>query len=307
MVLRSLSGFTLKTASLLGLSNFSATEPKELKNMNPQAEAARQGGVRMITVENQRLRVAIHPGNGSRTPLLMMNGVGVNLELLQPFIDELDQAREVIRFDVPGIGGSPMPAIPYRFPSLAYLVARMLDHLGYTQVDVLGVSWGGVLAQQFALHHSPRCRQLILASTATGSIMVPGRPDVIARMATPQRYTEPSYLKEADPDVSSEGLQSEFEVVRGAAPALRSGGSAGYMYQMMAAMGWTSLPWLWLIRQPTLILAGNKDPVVPPVNAKIMKKLIPRSKLYIFNGGHMGLLTHAKELAYAVEQFLDNR
>jgi len=46
---------------------------------------------------------------------------------------------------------------------------------------------------------------------------------------------------------------------------------------------------------------------VPPVNAKIMKKLIPRSKLYIFNGGHMGLLTHAKELAYAVEQFLDNR
>ena len=127
--------------------------------------------------------------------------------------------------------------------------------------------------------------------------MVPGRPDVIARMATPQRYTEPSYLKEADPDVSSEGLQSEFEALRVAAPALHSGGSAGYMYQMMAAMGWTSLPWLWLIRQPTLILAGNKDPVVPPVNAKIMKKLIPRSKLYIFNGGHMGLLTHAKELA----------
>ena len=79
--------------------------------MNPQAEAARQGGVRMITVENQRLRVAIHPGNGSRTPLLMMNGVGVNLELLQPFVDELDPAREIIRFDVPGIGGSPMPAI----------------------------------------------------------------------------------------------------------------------------------------------------------------------------------------------------
>jgi hypothetical protein len=51
--------------------------------MNPQAEAARQAGVRMITVINQRLRVAIRPGNGSRTPLLLMNGVGVNLELLQ--------------------------------------------------------------------------------------------------------------------------------------------------------------------------------------------------------------------------------
>jgi poly(3-hydroxyalkanoate) depolymerase len=275
--------------------------------MNPQAEAARQATVRMITVKNQRLRVAICPGNGSRTPLLLMNGIGVNLELLQPFVDELDPAREVIRFDVPGIGGSPMPATPYGFPSLAYLVARMLDHLGYTQVDVLGVSWGGALAQQFALQHGPRCPRLILASTATGSIMVPGRPDVIARMATPQRYTEPSYLKEADPDLSIEGLQSESEVVRGAAPALLSGISGGYMYQMMAIMRWTSLPWLWLIRQPTLILAGNEDPVVPPINAKIMKKLIPRSKLYIFNGGHIGLLTHTKELAYVVEQFLNDQ
>jgi poly(3-hydroxyalkanoate) depolymerase len=272
--------------------------------MHAQARAANRADSRIITVDNQRLRVAIHPGKGSGTPLLLMNGIGVNLEMFQPFVDELDPDREVIRFDVPGIGGSPLPVIPYSFPSLAFLIARMLDTLGYKLVDVLGVSWGGALAQQFALQFPSRCRRLILASTSTGLTMIHGRLYALARMASPWRFTEPSYLKVADPDLSSEGLKSETEFVRKTAPVLRAGFSAGYMYQLLAGLGWTSLPWLWLIRQPTLILAGLDDPVVPSANAKIMHRLIPRSKLYLFKGGHMGLLTHSKELASVVEQFL---
>lgn len=275
--------------------------------MYSQPRAAKQTDIRTITVHGQRLRIGINPGNGSRTPLLLMNGLGVNLEILQTFVDELDSTREVIRFDAPGIGGSSLPAIPYTFPSLAYLVAQMLDHLGYTQVDVLGASWGGALAQQFALQHSPRCRRLILASTATGSTLIPGRLSALTDLATPQHYTEPAYLKEVDPDLSSKDLRSEFKIVQEAAPALRSGGSVGYMYQVLAVMGWTSLPWLWLLRQPTLILAGREDPIVRPINAKIMQGLIPRSKLYLYNGGHMGLFTHKKELAHVVEQFLNTR
>ncbi len=282
--------------------------------MDSQSRTAKQTDIRMITVNNQRLRVAIDPGNGSRTPLLLMNGLGVSFELFQPFVDELDSSREVIRFDVPGIGGSPLPSIPYTFPYLASLVARILDHLGYTQVDVLGGSWGGALAQQFALQQSSRCRRLILANTAMGSIMVPGRlsalaelATALAELATPQRSTEPSSLKEADPDLSSQDLRSEFETVRKAAPALLSGGSAGSVYQVLAMMGWTSLPWLWLLGQPTLILAARQDPIIPAINAKVMQWLIPHSKLYLYNGGHMGLWTHKKELVPVIEQFLNNR
>src|SRR6266496_1634429 len=65
---------------------------------SPHAPAA----TRTIDVKGQRLRVAIRPGDGMRTPLLLMNGVGANLELLQPFVDALDPAIGVIRFDVPG-------------------------------------------------------------------------------------------------------------------------------------------------------------------------------------------------------------
>src|SRR5258708_24922392 len=148
----------------------------------PQAEA------RTITVRGQRVRVAIRSGNDTRTPLLLVNGIGVNLEVLQPFVDALDPAIEVIRFDVPGTGGSPAPRIPYRFSMHALLVTKMLDQLGYQrQVDALGVSWGGALAQQFAFQYFRRCRRLILVSTAPGALMVPGRPWALAQMTRPRR------------------------------------------------------------------------------------------------------------------------
>ena len=114
----------------------------------------------LVRIMGQQLHVSVRPGDGTRTPLLLMNGIGANLELLQPFVDELDPATPVIRFDVPGTGGSPTPPFLYRFPQLAWLVGRMLDKLNYRHVDVLGISWGGALAQQFALQNRWRCRRL---------------------------------------------------------------------------------------------------------------------------------------------------
>ena len=273
-----------------------------------QAESTRpQADTRTITVIGQRLHVAIRPGKGIRTPLLLMNGVGVRLEVLHPFVDVLDPAIEVIRFDVPGVGNSPPPVIPYSFSTLAYLVTKMLDQLGYKQVDVLGVSWGGGLAQQFAFQHGKRCRRLVLTSTGTGTIMIPGYPSVLSKMAMPQHYTDPSYLEEIAADIYGGDLRSTPEFMHELAQDMRLDEPQGYFYQVMAAMGWTSLPWLKFLRQPTLILAGDDDPLIPPVNARMMRFLILHSRLHIYHGGHLGLLTHAQELARVIEQFLAAR
>src|SRR6516165_539888 len=122
--------------------------------MNAQAGSTRRPDtIGSIDVKGQRLRVAIRPGKDSDPadpPLLLINGIGVSLEVFQPFIDELDPDIEVIRFDVPGTGGSPLSIMPYRFSTLAYWITQILDQFGYKQVDVLGISWGGGLAQQFA-------------------------------------------------------------------------------------------------------------------------------------------------------------
>jgi pimeloyl-ACP methyl ester carboxylesterase len=76
----------------------------------------------------------------------------------------------------------------------------------------------------------------------------------------------------------------------------RLGSRAGYVLQVLAGVGWTSLPALPLIRQSTLILAGNDDPIIPLVNARIMRALLPNASLHVFDDGHLGLLTATDEL-----------
>jgi poly(3-hydroxyalkanoate) depolymerase len=264
----------------------------------PQAET------RAITVRGQRLRIAIRPGNSTRTPLLLMNGFGVNLEVLQWFVDALDPAIEVIRFDVPGTGGSPAPLIPYRFSGHAWLVSKMLNQLGYQQVDVLGVSWGGALAQQFAFQYSGRCRRLILVSTATGALMIPGHPWALAQMATPRRSMDPVHMEENAAALDGGKVRTHPELAHEFAHSVRTGRLQSYFYQMLGGVGWTSLPWLPFLWQPTLIIHGDDDPLVPLVNAKIMHRLIPHSKLYIFHDGHLVVGNRAQELAQVVDQFL---
>jgi poly(3-hydroxyalkanoate) depolymerase len=258
-----------------------------------------------VAVGGQPLRVAVRPGDGTRTPLVLANGIGASLELLQPFVDALDPSIEVVRFDAPGVGGSPLPRTPYRLPRLARLVARLLDQLGYPIVDLLGISWGGALAQQFALSHRHRCRRLVLVATGTGMLMVPGRPKVLARMATPRRYLDPDYAERIAADLYGGTIRAD----PGRARALlhgrtRVGPRRGYLYQLAAGAGWSSLPLLPLIRQPTLLLAGDDDPIIPLVNARIMRRLLPDAELHIYHGGHLGLLTEAAELAPVVDRFL---
>src|SRR5262245_54451065 len=161
-------------------------------NGRPQRSAV-GGQMRTLTVRGRSLRVAVRAGSPQRSPLLLCNGIGASLELLQPFVDALDPRRPVIRFDMPGIGGSPAPVVPYHLGMLSPLLTGLLDQLGYAQADVLGISWGGGLAQQFALSRPDRVRRLVLVATGPGALMVPGHPRVLLRMLSPRRHRDPGH------------------------------------------------------------------------------------------------------------------
>jgi poly(3-hydroxyalkanoate) depolymerase len=255
-------------------------------------------------VRGRELRVAVRPGDGSRTPLLLFNGIGAGLELLDPFVRELDPAVEVIRFDVPGVGGSPLSR-PYHFTTLVPLIADLLDRLGHDQVDVLGISWGGGLAQQFAFQRARRCRRLVLVATGTGVAMVPARPKVLLRMLTPRRHRDPEYAASIAGEIYGGLFRTDpyraRDLLHDIGP---TGPRRGYLYQLLAGSGWTSLPLLPHIRQPTLVIASDDDPIIPLVNARIMRGLLPRGHLHVHHGGHLGLLTEAADLAPIVDTFL---
>jgi len=273
--------------------------------------SAAEPSVRTLAIGGQFVRVAVRParrawrGKAARTPLLLINGIGASLELLQPFVDQLDPALEVIRFDPPGVGGSPLPALPYRFTGLCRLISQLLAELGHDSADVLGISWGGAVAQHFAAFQRAHCRRLVLVSTATGMIMVPAAPSVLARMVTPRRYTDRGYLASVAGDLYGGSARTDPAQVATAMNAHNRVGSArGYLYQLGAGLGWTSVPFLPLLRQPTLVLSGDDDPIIPLANARLMHTLIPDSQLHVFHGGHLGLVTEAAQLAPVVSEFL---
>jgi len=254
-------------------------------------------------VDGQVLRVGIRRGEKARPPLLLFNGIGANIELLEPFLDALD-GPEAIVFDVPGIGGSPSPWLPYRPSSLARLSARLLEQLGHEQVDVLGVSWGGALAQQFALQQGKRCRRLVLAATSPGHLMIPGKLTALLKMVTPRRYKDPQYMNRVAGDIYGGALRTSPELVRKHLRHVRWSSDYGYYLQLLAGFGWTSLPWLRLVAQPTLVMAGTDDPLVPVVNGRILASLIPHARLVTIDDGHLFLVTSASESAAMVSEFL---
>src|SRR5215831_6974622 len=113
-----------------------------------------------VKVDGHVLRVARRRGAaGLAPPLLIFNGIGANLEMLEPFVEAL-QDFEIVVFDVPGAGASPAPTLPYRYRHIALLADHLMSKLGYHgEIDVLGVSWGGGLAQQYAHLYPNRCRR----------------------------------------------------------------------------------------------------------------------------------------------------
>ena len=269
----------------------------------------------MIDVGGLRLRVSTDRGPGGvprsaghpseTAPLLLCNGLGASLELWQPVREALG-SWPTVAFDAPGVGASDVPRYPPTMRGMAGTVARLLDRLGLERVDVLGVSWGGALAQELARRHPDRVRRLVLAATSPGLIAVPGDPRVLLRMATPLRYWSRPYFERVAPVLYGGEISEDPTLLQGGwHHSLHQVTARGYLWQLLALRRWTSLPWLHRLPQETLVLAGDRDPIVPLVNAQLLAARIPRADLHVVPGGsHLFLVTRADEVAPLITAFL---
>jgi poly(3-hydroxyalkanoate) depolymerase len=266
-------------------------------------ETVRTSMEELVPVLGQQIRVNIRPGNG--VPLVLCNGIGASLEVFDPLVEQLDPDTPIVRIDVPGTGGSPDSPLPYGFPYLALVLGMLLRKVGIVgRVDVLGLSWGGALAQQFAFQNPRRCRRLILVSTGTGAIMVPGGPAILAKMVTPRRFLDHDYAASIAGAIYGGTVRDDPSTIKRLFDRqLMAGSRVGYLHQLLAGAVWTSLFALPLIRQETLIIAGLDDPIIPVVNARIMGRLLPHATVHLHSGGHVDLITNAAELAPVIEQF----
>ena len=260
----------------------------------------------MLKLGPHRVRVSDEGPDDGRPPLLLLNGIGANLEMWQPLLDRLD--RRTIAVDLPGSGCSPTPLLPMSIADDARLALRLLDELGLDAVDVLGFSFGGSVAQELAKQAPARVRRLVLASTSCGWGGVPGSPLALALLKNPLRYYSPAaFMAEAPVIVGGSGAHDQpFLDEQARRRADRPPSPIGYWYQLCAAMSWSSFCWLQTLQQPTLVLAGDRDQVVPVVNARLMASWLPNARLRTWrDGGHMMLLDSAARVAPEIEDFLD--
>jgi poly(3-hydroxyalkanoate) depolymerase len=261
--------------------------------------------LRRIRAHGTEVRVSIR---GEGPALLMFMGIGAALELWEPFEREMARhGRQLIAIDLPGTGGSPAVLPPLRMRGLVAVVLAVLDELGLDLVDVLGVSYGGAVAQEFAHRAPARTRRLVLAATSTGMLGVPARPSVLIHLATPLRYWRRDYARRIVGDIYGGRSRTDtwaHRVLR--ARFDRPPTAMGYLGQLWAGLGWTSMPWLPRLSVPTLVMTGDDDPIIPTVNGRILARLIPGAQLHVVRGGgHLFLLEEAAASAAVIDEFLD--
>jgi poly(3-hydroxyalkanoate) depolymerase len=269
---------------------------------------AREGQFERVTVGGRTVRVAVWktklPGIAGKDrprPILFFNGIGANIELMTPLADWFTD-RDIITFDMPGVGRSPTAMFPYRPWQMCDLATKLLDKYGFTTVDVMGVSWGGAMAQQFAFQCAKRTGRLILAATSMGMLMVPGDPAVLMKMASPRRYVDKDYMLANFRSLyGGDGAGSGDHAARLLPPS-----TMGYLQQLTCMLGWTSAWFLPFLKAKTLVMMGDKDKIVPEINGQWIANLAPNAKLHIVpDGGHLFLVAFAGDVVPVMRKFLD--
>ena len=243
-------------------------------------------------------------GPPAGVPLLLVMGLGGNLQMWGPLEAHLHKRGvATVAYDQPGLGGSTSYRRPRRMPGLATTAERILDVLGHQQVDVLGVSFGGGVAQQLA-HQAPhRVRRLVLGATSPGLVSLPGVPRVWDALGGLRRPGGRTVYETAARAWFGGAQRAELGYgarLAGPVPSL-----SGMAQQVFAASAWTSYFWLHTLRQPTLVLAGDSDPIIPLANSRLLAMRLADSRTHVVRGGgHLFLVERAVESAAVIAGFL---
>jgi pimeloyl-ACP methyl ester carboxylesterase len=251
-------------------------------------------------VEGLRTRVRV---SGDGPPLLLLGGLWSQIPMWDEVLPYLGGFR-TIAFDPPGIGATDLPPRPYSVRHVARFAARVLDAVGVDRAHVMGVSLGGVAAQELAWSFPDRVDRLVLVSTGPGNIGVPGRPDVLMRFARPKAYADRRALEQDAGRLFGGRMRERPELVH--EMHLRPPADLkAWFFRLAGTAGWSSLPWLHRLGNRTLVVHGDDDPIVPLANARIIAGLIPRARLHVVRGGgHLLLLDSTADVLPVITGFL---
>lgn len=257
-----------------------------------------------VTLRGHEILLRRH---GEGEPVLLINGIGSHTGMWRP-VESTWRDREVISFDAPGVGRSPGRLGVTSIRELSEIAVAVLDHLGLRQCDVLGYSLGGTVGQTLAVNHPHRVRRLVLVATCVGYGLVPGRWSSVVHLYNPLRYYSKTYYELTIGAMAGGQARTDpmFIERHGELRRLHRPNLLGY-YKQMAAIAWfSSLCWLKDIEVPALVVTGDDDPLIPPVNSYLLARRIPEARLLVSPGdGHLILFDSESSALSRIQEFID--
>jgi 3-oxoadipate enol-lactonase len=234
---------------------------------------------------------------GSGAPLLFISGSGGDLRMKPSVMDgPFPKHFDTLAYDQRGLGQTSKPDVPYTMADYADDAARLMDHLGWASARVCGVSFGGMVAQEFVLRHPGKVERLVLACTSPGGEGGASFPfHEIEHMSREERARHMIPINDTRRDAAWQKANPEqyeqFVAFAANDPYTDEPGRAmGYHRQLEARAGhdtWDRLP---DIACPVLITAGRFDGIALPATQEKMAGRIKGSRLQFFDGGHMFMI-----------------
>jgi pimeloyl-ACP methyl ester carboxylesterase len=229
-------------------------------------------------------------GSGER--VLYCNGSGATLQSARPVLDGLAEQFDVVGFDHRGMGRSPLGDTDYTMADCATDVLGLLDHLGWDRCRLVGLSFGGMVAQEVAVTRPERIERLVLLSTSPGGAFSSYPLEQLAELSAHERASRSLLL--ADRRWTDEWFTThpeDLEVVM----RLAAGQSAeetdeqrrGRLAQLAARQGHDVLDRLDRVTCPTYVACGRFDDIAPVANAEQIARRVPDTQLSVFDGGHL--------------------
>jgi pimeloyl-ACP methyl ester carboxylesterase len=248
--------------------------------------------------------------HGRGEPLVLVPGFGAGLWIWYRQVEDFARRFRTVVFDPRGVARSHAPDAPFTMRDLAEDLAALLEELKVERAHVLGASFGGFVAQEFALAHPERTRSLVLCCTSYGGAgHVPPAPETLAAIAstkglnTQERVRENlllafslRFVAEQSEEVERVvGLRAESDVSEHA-----------YLRQLQAAVAFDAAARVGGIEVPTLVITGDADRIVPHENSFKLAAAIPGSTLRVIEGGsHAFFIEQADEFNRAVVEFIE--
>jgi len=244
---------------------------------------------------------------GSGPPLLLLNGIGLDLSAWGPLVQALSVERQLVLLETRGSGLSGPPPEPCTTARLAADALALLDHLSLGSVDVLGFSLGGLVAQELALLAPQRIRSLVLAATAAH---LPGRTrralDAWRRLLQAGVEAD-AFRREQFAWVFGSATLENDALIEGALSTLAGApapSELGFAAQVDACLAHDTRERASCIGAPALVFAGEDDVLLPAAAAETLAGLLPRGRFERHHGGHAFLSESTRVVAASVLRFL---